>query len=450
MKRKLLLCALCLGVSLSLSGCFMRTVDEMYAIPRPPEEFQNLDKTINETMAALGAEYAAPLSGSNTQNTQLQDLDGDGVQESAVAFFRVPNAEKPLRIYIFTRQPDDSYQTTCVIEDEGSAIYSIQYEDLGGSPAKEVIVSWQASINVHTLASYSLLPGEAMELMRTNYTKFHVMDIDMDNKKEIITLQIDALGESLSYAELYDYDGTVMTLCSSAPLSAGITEFKSKKSGFLRDSVPSLFVASAYGDEKSQVVDILTAEDGKLKNVALDPATQVSHETMRYYVMGPQDINGDAALELPQSEALPEYNSTAVAPNYWVLHWRQYDNKGNPYPVYTTYHNSSDGWYLILPDWWQGKITVSRRDLSSTGERRLVFARWNGPDREPTDFLTIYTLTGANRALRAELGNRQPLLEESGTIYACEFIENSWDCGLDRDSLLERFSLIRPEWFSEN
>ncbi|MEG2421261.1 MAG: hypothetical protein RSB55_06895, partial [Oscillospiraceae bacterium] len=154
--------------------------------------------------------------------------------------------------------------------------------------------------------------------------------------------------------------------------------------------------------------------------------------------------------ELPQSEALPEYNSTAVAPNYWVLHWRQYDNKGTPYPVYTTYHNSSDGWYLILPDWWQGKITVSRRDLSSTGERRLVFARWNGPDREPTDFLTIYTLTGANRALRAELGNRQPLLEESGTIYACEFIENSWDCGLDRDSLLERFSLIRPEWFSEN
>ncbi|MEG0322119.1 MAG: hypothetical protein RR606_08015, partial [Oscillospiraceae bacterium] len=108
------------------------------------------------------------------------------------------------------------------------------------------------------------------------------------------------------------------------------------------------------------------------------------------------------------------------------------------------------GWYIVLPDWWYGGITVSRRDLSSTGERRMVFSRWNGETKEPIDFLTIYTLTGANRASRAAIGNRQPLLEDVSTIYACEFAKDGWDCGLDKDGLLERFHLIRTAWSSEN
>ncbi|MEG2959060.1 MAG: hypothetical protein RR828_04920 [Oscillospiraceae bacterium] len=450
MGKKLKLLALCLGLSLMLSGCFMRTVDEMYAIPQPPEEYQNLDAKIQEVKTALGAEYAAPLSGRDTQPIQLQDLDGDGEQESAVAFFRVPSGEKPLKIYIFTRQPDDSYITDCILQGDGSAIFSVSYEDLGGTPAKEMVVSWQMSANVHTLAAYSLVSTEAVELMRTSYTKFRVLDMDMDNKMEILALQIDTTQEGASRCELYDYDGTTMILQSTAPLSAGVTEIKSANSGFLRDSVPALFACSAYMDEKNQIVDIFALKDGQLQNIVLDAETGMSREIMRYYVMGTQDINGDGILELPQAEALPEYDSPALAPNYWMLHWRQYDLDGKAYEVFSTYHNVTDGWYIVLPDWWYGGITVSRRDLSSTGERRMVFSRWNGETKEPIDFLTIYTLTGANRASRAAIGNRQPLLEDVSTIYACEFAKDGWDCGLDKDGLLERFHLIRTAWSSEN
>ncbi|MEG1240890.1 MAG: hypothetical protein RR949_03240 [Oscillospiraceae bacterium] len=450
MRKKWRLLVLYLGLSLMLSGCFMRSVDEMYAIPQPPEEYQNLDAKIQEVKTSLGAEYAAPLSGRDTQPIQLQDLDGDGEQESAVAFFRVPNGEKPLKIYVFTRQPDDSYITDCILEGDGSAIFSVSYEDLGGTPAKEMVVSWQMSANVHTLAAYSLAPGEAIELMRTSYTKFRILDMDMDDQMEIVALQIDTAEEGASRAELYDYDGTTMILQSTAPLSAGVTEIKSVSSGSLRNSVPALFVCSAYVEEKNQIADILALEDGQLKNIVLDSETGMSRETMRYFVMGAQDINGDGILELPQAEAFPEYNSTSPAPNYWMLHWRQYDLDGNAHEVFSTYHNVTDGWYLVLPDWWHGLVSVSRRDISSTGERRMVFSRWNGPESEPTDFLTIYTLTGANRASRATIGNRQPLLEDASTIYACEFAKDGWNCGLDRDGLLERFSLIRNAWSTEN
>ena len=66
-------------------------------------------------------EYAAPTSCSNTQNIQLQDLDGDGTQESAVAYFRVSGAEKPLKIYIFRQnQATEEYETAWSVEGEGT------------------------------------------------------------------------------------------------------------------------------------------------------------------------------------------------------------------------------------------------------------------------------------------------------------------------------------------
>ena len=70
---------------LLLSGCAFSSPEELYAVPRASEDYQNLQDQIDQVRSA-GAEYAGPLQGTNTQPVQLMDLDGDGVQE-AVAFF---------------------------------------------------------------------------------------------------------------------------------------------------------------------------------------------------------------------------------------------------------------------------------------------------------------------------------------------------------------------------
>ena len=73
---------------LSLAGCSLHSDDDLYHIPEPPREFQNLTNRIS-TVTDQGAEYSAPLSGENIQNIQLQDLDGDGAVDSAITFFRM-------------------------------------------------------------------------------------------------------------------------------------------------------------------------------------------------------------------------------------------------------------------------------------------------------------------------------------------------------------------------
>ena len=148
-KALALSCFLCL----ILSGCFFRAVGELYAVPQPPEDYKALQARLSEVIAA-GGEYAAPLSGELIQSVQLQDLDGDGLQE-ALAFFRFPNEELPLKIYIF-RQVGEEYELLTRVEGAGAAINSVEYAQLDDEPYKEIIVSWQISDIVHSLAAYSV------------------------------------------------------------------------------------------------------------------------------------------------------------------------------------------------------------------------------------------------------------------------------------------------------
>ena len=123
-------------LSLLLGGCFSQSVDELYRAPRAPDDYLKLDERINEVLNA-GGEYAAPLTGELTQKVQLQDLDGDGVQE-AIAFFRVSADERPLKIYIY-RQVEEDYEVAAIIEGSGNAINSVSYENLDNSPTKSLI-----------------------------------------------------------------------------------------------------------------------------------------------------------------------------------------------------------------------------------------------------------------------------------------------------------------------
>ena len=84
-KRRIMsgLLALCIALSvLPLSACTAPKLtldpEELYALPELPERYTALNKQLSAIQES-GAEYAAPVSGSNIQPVQMMDLDGDGL-----------------------------------------------------------------------------------------------------------------------------------------------------------------------------------------------------------------------------------------------------------------------------------------------------------------------------------------------------------------------------------
>ncbi len=448
MKRRLIgVSSLFLILLLTLTGCFFRNVNDLYTVPQPSKNYEALQVCLSEVINR-GGEYAAPLTGELIQSVQLQDLDSDGKQE-AIAFFRLAEEEKPLKIYIF-RQEEERYETLAVIEGAGTAINCVDYVQLNDDSVKEIAVSWQISDKLYSLAVYSIRGGEVEELLRTDYDSYKFADLDQDSQQELVVFRT-PLGVSLQ-AELYDFDGGV-SMTGTAGLSAGVTtvDSSSVRTGYLTNRIPALFVTSAYG-ESGSITDIFACRNGQLQNITLSPETGESSETIRFYnQVAETDINGDGIMELPQPVPLMEHKITTASVNFWMIYWRQFDADGNAKPVFTTYHNDRDGWYFILPDWWGNDLTLSRSDLPGGGERAVTFSYWEGDEAvSPKPFLTIYKLTGSSRMARAQAGNRFLIFPEvsgTDTVYAAEFLEG-WDCGLTEDDVRERFVRIKTDWYN--
>lgn len=461
MWKKWLLPAALTVLLIVLAGCTFAPPEDLYAVPKAAEDYEKLQVQIDKVLSA-DAEYAGPLQGSNTQPVQLMDLDGDGIQE-AVVFFRTTATDNtpPLKIYIYHQTDDGDYQVQTVISGDGTAINSISYVDLdgyqgaGGESDKELVVSWRLSDKIYRLMAYSIREGEASVILpAVSYTDYALMDMDRDNQQEIVVLSLNTV-EGLGQADYYDYRDGQMVLRSSAPMSAAITSLISDsrprpdyiRSGDLQ--VPALFVTSNL--TSGVITDIFAWRDDKLVNITLNPVTGMSDGTFRLNnSIAIRDIDGDGFLEVPRPIAFPPLGPTGSTENFWSVQWVQYDFQGASTVVSNTYYNGEDGWYLVLPDSWLGKIALARQDSTSSGERGVLFYPYSETGvQNPGPFLAIYKLTGPNKTARAHIGNRFILLEQDEAIYAAEFLEGSgWDCGVDEDGLTELFHLIQSDYWT--
>lgn len=456
MKKNWMAAALLSAVLLCLSGCAFASPEELYAVPRASEDYKNLQDQIDLVRGA-GAEYAGPLFGTNTQPVQLMDLDGDGVQE-ALAFFRSTDAEDahPLKIYIYRQTDDGNYEVWNIVEGDAPAINSISYEDLDGktTPAgnldKELVVSWRLSDKIYRLEAFSVTGQEVEALLpAVSYTEYVLWDMDKDNQKEIVIITLNTV-DSVYQADYYDYQSGQMVLRSTAPLSGKITGLTSNTrpltSYLYNDGIaePAIFVTSTL--ITGVVTDIFAWRDDELVNITLDPATGMSDSTFRLNTsISIQDINGDGYPEVPKPTALPTPDASSSL-DFWQVQWMQYDLWGEATVVSTTYYNGEDGWYLEMPEGWQGRVALSRLDNSGSGERGVLFYPYSAQQSEGVamrPFLSIYRLTGPNRMTRANAEGRFILLEEDDVIYAAQFHDGSgWDCGVDQEGLRALFHLI--------
>lgn len=448
--RRILAAGLGFALAFSLTGCMNQGSGDMFALPEPPEDYRNLNAIISEIRTSIGGESIAPQSGSNTQTVQLQDMDGDGVQESAVAFFRVAGAERPLKIYVFRLLEDDTYEQSCVIEGVGSAIASVAYENVGGSEAKEVVVSWQISATDHALGVYSLDDVEGIELLWVDsYTRFRLADLDSDGAKEVVALTLQPGEEGGNRADFFDYDGAALELKGTAQLTAGINEIRLVRTGNLADMTPAVFVTSSFTENNDQVVDILTCREDGFSNITLDSETLRSEETIRTYTsVSGTDIDRDGVMEIPRPMQVPR--AMGSTGDFWLLDWRQFDFRGRPHSVMTTYHNVTDGWYFVIPESWQDSLTISRKDSNTADERAILFCLYRGEEQTAQPFMILYKFTGTTQQNRVEQGNRQPLYTDASATYAYELFPAVWDTGLTAEKIQQSFHLIRTEWSTEN
>ena len=287
-------------LSVLLSGCFVQPTDSLYALPRQSDAYYDLQNAIDAALPADAA-YSGPLSGPNQQAVQLADLDGDGEDEALV--FAKTSGEKPLKIYIFDAE-DDSFVQTAVIEGDGTAFDAVEYVPVDDTSGMEIILGRQLSDQIlQSLSVYSYSDGTAAELMHAAYTEYKVVDLNLDDRRDVLIFRQDTETRQ-GMAEYYTWEDGVMERRQTAALSKDIHTIERIVTGYVTADIPGVFVTSTYGED-ALVTDVFAFRGQTFSNLTLSAESGVSTQLVRSYQVFATDIDEDGVVELPTLVALP-------------------------------------------------------------------------------------------------------------------------------------------------
>ena len=434
MKKRILL--LTLLAALLLSGCAMRTVEEMYVPPKRSEEYKELQAAIDTAM--YGLTFSSPQSGENQQTVQMADLDGDGIDEILV--FAKGASEKPLQVLIFQQDEDGNVRTMDTIGSNGLVFEQVEYVEFDEYPGCELVVGIQVSDQVlRSVAVYSFHKGDAQLLLLNGYSKFLTCDLDLNGRRELMVFRPGEAETERGMAVLYSSRGGQIERSVETELSASTSRIRRILPGRLQGDVPAVYVASS-ANENEIVTDIFSLIDGRLTNISFSSEADTSIRTLRNFYVYADDIDNDGVVELPGLITMKPVSLWRDEEQKFLLRWFSLDADGWEMDKLFTYHNYVGGWYLQLDSSWASRVSVDQ------GEGTYTFYVWNESYDRATELFTLFICTGANRDEEVSKDGRFALYRSEGVAYGAKLADAAPEYNLTEEYLTACFRLIRQDW----
>lgn len=432
MRKKFIACSVLIWVLL-LCGCQMRTVDQMYALPERSEDYKSLQTVINNAMN--GMEYSAPISGENQQLVQMQDLDGDGIPECLL--FAKGGEERPLHILIFSQQ-EDAYVHTDTIDVVGTAFEKVEYAQIDGKGGVEIVVGSQVSDQVsRSVSVFTLTGGEAEQFVTADYLNFLTVDLDANNRSELLVLRAGPTEADRGIVELFSVRDGVVQRSVEVNMSETADKLKRILTGRLSGGEPAVYVASAV-DENTLITDVFAIVDGTFTNVSLSTESGTSIRTMRNYFVYADDMDNDGIMELPSLMEMRSIDTARRDSGNYLIRWYSMTTQGETVDKLYTYHNFIGGWYMQIGSELSTRLSVV--DLGNVCD----FYAWNGDS--PVKLFSVYTLTGQSRESQSTAENRFVLHKAESVIYSAQLDDGAGQYGITQETVIRSFSLIHEHW----
>lgn len=430
MKKRMKFILLLLVTVVGLTGC-MRTVDQMYRVPKRSNQFTELQAAIDGSMTGLA--YCAPVTGENQQAVQMADLNGDGKEEYIL--FAKEDAEHPLRILIF-KQTGDSFVLGQTIESSGASFDTVEYVDMDSSPGLEIVFGSQLTDQlVRNVCVYAFTDTlDTKLLVSANYMKFLCADLDSNGASELFVLKPGPTETDKGIAELYTVVDGKVERTNELEMSGPADKLKRVLVSKIQGDIPAVYVATTVADS-ALITDVYIYNNGSFLNVTASNESGTSVRTLRNYYVYADDIDGDGVTELPYLMPMMPMDNVSTGNRQELIRWYSMTDTGEEVVKTYTFHNFIGGWYMDLDSDWAAQLTVV--DLEDSFE----FYIWDPEYTSAEKVLTVFLQSRQNRETEHVI-----LSQNESVLFTAKLEECAERHGFTPENVRNRFHLINQAW----
>lgn len=437
--------AICVALTMTLTGCVSIGTDisEFEVPPKLTAAQQEITKALEKS---VGENYTLkyPLSGIYRSAFVRHKLDKTS-ESNAVAFYTPSSGSDGPHIAILNKE-NTGWRVTTDIISQGNEIDSIDFGDFDGDGNEEIVVGWRSFNSTDlTLFVYSKKNGSyTIATKFGTFTKMKTLDMDGDGKKDILLFELNS-DPKKAMARLISFrDGSLQTV-SSTPLDSTVTSYADAYVTRLQDDKTGVLI-DGYKSKDKMITELVyyekTPNGGSLKSPFYNLKRKTVNSTLRNVTYQSTDINNDGVVDIPLAYELPSPQTNSDKKQRWLVHWSDYDTSGNLSTKLDAIMNYNQGYYLIYPEKWDGKVTVS----TETDDTAWNFCKW---DSENMKYDTIlFTIKVFHQDIFYQQQDKSyytVLAQDKGIIYAVHETEGiSKDkYALTPDEIKQSFKLIK-------
>lgn len=358
---------LCLLLSAAMLFCGCSGVggdtDSLLSPPRPAGELYNIQQTLqNSVNESYTLKY--PVSGDYRSAIIQKDLDNDGVEE-AIAFYSTTKENVVTMHILLIVKETGKWVSRGDIKCVATGVESVTFGDISGDGNLEIIVGWTVYGTLEkNLCVYTVQNGALIQRISESYNNFLCDDLQGNGKSEIFLVNLNT-AEQTAVAKLITLTNTGIGLLGSVSLDPNVSGYSTPVVSKLPNGNTAVYIDAIKGS--GVITEVLELKNGGMVN-AVPSETGENAITFRASNTSARDIDSDGICEIPIPVLVTQAqdaNDNVYRTEWCVL------KDGKLQTKLSAFMNETDGYFVIIPEKWKGKVTVTR----DTGSRIRTIMR---------------------------------------------------------------------------
>lgn len=382
-----------------LCGCeyIGNDTDALLSPPRPAGELYNIQQTLkNSVTEKYTLKY--PTGGDYRSAIIQKDLNSDGVEEAVAFYSTVKDGAVSMHIMLIEKERNNWVSRgdfKCV----ATGVEAVDFCDMDADGVMEILVGWTVYGNIEKmLGVYTVDGGEFMQRISESYNDFLCCDFYDNGKQEIFLLNMNSK-DNTSVAKLMALSDQGTDLLGTVELDSTVTAYSEPIVSKLPNGNTGVYVDAIKG--AGVITEVLEITPTGMINALLNENNQIA-DTFRSSAASVRDIDDDGIMEIPINILITQADDSSE--NIYRTEWCVVKNKALEVKL-SALMNYGDGYFIVIPEKWKGKVTVTR----DTANRTRTIMRIDSATGNSAEMLVKVQVLAAGEA-------SAPTPEDAGTF----------------------------------